>query len=139
MNNLITAVRFAEMFNYSKDLTYVARANGNPYIFEKDSIIYIDVDKLVYRREFETRLRKLCINYYYEVTKSIRQQDIARELVKTYGGTTNSWNIFISISLFSSAYLNKSLLAYKHSKRLWRFYKVIRKLYRQRKLNGTRV
>jgi len=117
----ISAVEFAEMYSLSDSTAYTK--TNNPYVMKIGNSVYINHKALIRRRDFYKRVWLEATDNYYELIDGASQFKLAKVLSKYLGNTPTSWNTWMTLVLFSTAYNDKSLLNYKVSVKLWEFWR----------------
>lgn len=117
------ATQFADTYGVSYNAVYVHKNSKNPYVYSEGKVCMVNVDALTRRRDFFDRVYMESQNFYFDFTDKMTETALSKMLSNEFGGTYNTWIMFLRKTLFSSAYQDKSLLAYKVTGKLWKFWR----------------
>lgn len=120
----ITAKDFTEMYSLSKDVVYInKRVTDTEHIKKFNNSVYVNHKALLKRREFYHRVWLEATDNYYLLTDGGSQFKLAKVLSKYLGGTQQNWTVWMDTTLFSTAFMDRSLLEYKVLEKLWNFWR----------------
>ena len=123
----IKAKDFTNMYNLSESIVCVCSSTTKTkHIKKVGNILYINHSVLKMRREFHHRVWLEATDNYYLLIDGASQFKLARVLSKYLGGTSASWTVWMDNVLFSTAYMDRSLLHYKIPEKLWEFWRFTR-------------
>ena len=117
------ATQFVKTYGCAYDTVYVHKNNNHPHIYTDGKTINVDVKALIRRREFSDRVHKEAQDFYFEITDMIKETQYSKILAEEFGGTYNTWINFMRMTLFSTSYQEKTLLSYKVTGKLWKFWR----------------
>ena len=113
---------FINRSNKDKTRQVVSQDSSNHY--------YIDLRRLDKRHEFRKRIWLEACDNYYEIAEHINDSKFSRLLAKYTDTTRVSWYDFLQVGLFSYSQLDTESLSYEINNRLWKFYRLTRKIIR---------
>jgi len=123
----VKAKDFVEMYNLSNDAVYAcSNTTKTEHIKKFSGTVYVNHSALKRRREFHHRVWLEATDNYYLLIDGASQFKLARVLSKYLGGTPSSWTVWIDAVLFSTAYMDRTLLQYKIPEKLWEFWRFTR-------------
>jgi len=127
----VKAKDFVDMYGLSKDTVYAcSNITKTKHIKKFGNTVYVNHKALKSRREFHHRVWLEATDNYYLLIDGTSQFKLARVLSKYLGGSAQSWTVWIDTVLFSTAYMDRTLLQYKITKKLWEFWRFTRWLIR---------
>lgn len=132
-SDILSSESFSELYEYSQALVQISHSKGHKYIFKENNKLYVQMDKLIKRREFSINVWNQSIENYYEIIENIGTSKFTQMLSDSIGGSKQSWRQFFDNGLFSVKFKEKSLLSYKVNKKMWRFFKFTQKYIRSNK------
>lgn len=121
--DFVTAETYAEFYNCTKNLVYVAYKNKNPYVIKYNNKSYVNLKALKRRREFHNSVYEEVTNGYWELIDTVGMNALTKQLSKELGKTPQHWRSFLHKDLFSTAFRERNLLSYKIPKMLWTYYR----------------
>ena len=128
---MISSEEAAEMYGITPCNITQQLKKGNKHVHKIGSFLYIDDVALLKRREFANKIWNQANDNYFAITELISESDLARLLFRYLPHRTlSSWYVFVNNQLFSIAFKDRSLLAYKVPAQLWEFYRITRAIIR---------
>jgi hypothetical protein len=109
---------------------YTLKYNGHKYIKKIGKSIYIDDKALVRRRQFHKKIWLMSHDNYYMLNEFIIDSQLAAILSRYTNRPKHNWVTYLYEQLFSTAYQDRSILAYKIPDMLWEFYRITTALIR---------
>ena len=125
-----TYIKFCETYGVSYH-TLMRRLLDKQFktLVVKDRLI--TAKPLIRRQEFRKKVWLRSHDYYYKLSETLNDSMIAEILMEYAGGSKQGWVVFMSDGLFSLAVDDMSILDYKISNNMWKFFrfsKVLSKL-----------
>lgn len=126
---MMTIRGFCETYDLSIDTLYVGKASGSipAHVFKHDGIrgTMIDEKFFLNRKQFRRKVWLESHTMFYFLNKHLSETDISRLMMKMDGGgSVGNWNTYVSDRLFRTP--NESILQYKLSSAVWKFYRYCR-------------
>jgi hypothetical protein len=120
---LMTAKDFASKYQMTISNVHVAMNKKHPHVYKIGARVYVDEIGLRKRREFLERIWNRSHKNYYEITEHITTRKLAKILNKHTNTSIESWEVYMNTGLFSTAWMDRSLLHHKIPDNLWIFYR----------------
>jgi hypothetical protein len=128
---MLSAKDFVAIHGGTINSVYQAHKNNNKYISKDGKYLIVDDKSLLKRRQFQVKIKLQNQGNYYELKAlGVSDTDLSNILAAETDRAAHTWRMYMSTSLFSLAYDDKNLLAYKVNKMDCQFNKITRRLLR---------